>query len=127
MPTSRRFPSRWSIGNTGACFVVKDRTGQKLGYFQCEGEPGQAVGPPSSSAKTSCACFFEEEPGRRSVAKLLTKDEARRIAANVAKLPELLHKKNSKLPQHCVTAITSRGQGYQYFNCGFVALLGDLS
>jgi hypothetical protein len=64
---SRRFPVPWSVEELDACFVVRDSSGQKLGYF-----------------------YYEEEPGRRSAAKLLTKDEARRIAANVAKLPELV-------------------------------------
>jgi len=51
----------------GAAFVVTDGDGQKLAYV-----------------------YYEEESGRRSAAKLLTKDEARRIAANIAKLPEVL-------------------------------------
>jgi hypothetical protein len=66
---SRRFPPPWSVEELDPCFVVKDGSGQKLAYV-----------------------YFEEEPGRRSAAKLLTKDEARRIAANVAKRLELLRK-----------------------------------
>jgi hypothetical protein len=36
--------------------------------------------------------YFEEELARRLAAKSLTKAEARRIAANIAKLPDLSRK-----------------------------------
>jgi hypothetical protein len=66
--SGRGFPSPWTVDELNDCFVVRDANGQALGHF-----------------------FYEEEDhGRRSAAKQLSKDEARRIATNFARLPELL-------------------------------------
>jgi hypothetical protein len=65
MPNS--FPAPWSVEELDGCIIVWDRDGQAITYV-----------------------YFEDDPRRRSLAKLLTRDDARRIAANIAKLPSLL-------------------------------------
>ena len=78
----RRFPPPWDIEETNkACFVVRDRNVQALPYV-----------------------YFESEPGRRTAANLLTRDEARRIAANIAKLPPQMNRpydRCERIPWRC--------------------------
>jgi hypothetical protein len=65
MPNS--FPPPWSLEELEGCIIVWDGNGQAITYV-----------------------YFEDDPRRRSLAKLLTRDDARQIAANIAKLPSLL-------------------------------------
>jgi hypothetical protein len=64
-----RFPPPWSVEETAACFVVRDSAGRAVAHL-----------------------YYEGEADARSAANLLTKNEARRRAVNVAKLPELLRR-----------------------------------
>jgi hypothetical protein len=66
---SRRFPPPWRADKIAGGYVVRDANGQALAYL-----------------------YSKENEAEAMQAKVLTKDEARRIAANIARLPELLGK-----------------------------------
>ena len=66
MTRTRRFPSPWSIEDIGGCFAVKASNGQPIVFI-----------------------YHREGVAHRSLARLLTRDAAGRIAAGIAKLPDL--------------------------------------
>ena len=65
--TPRRFPAPWRADKVPGGYVVRDANGQALAYV-----------------------YSRDNEAEARQAKMLTKDEARRIAINVARLPELL-------------------------------------
>jgi hypothetical protein len=66
--TDRRFPAPWTVEEyRGISYIVRDANKFAVVYV-----------------------YFANAPGRHAAASLMTKDEARKVAAGIAKLPELL-------------------------------------
>jgi hypothetical protein len=65
--TTRRLPAPWHAEKMRGGYVVRDAHGQSLAYVYSRATETDAM-----------------------QAKVLTEDEARRVAANIARLPQLL-------------------------------------
>jgi hypothetical protein len=68
MTEPRRFPPPWTVEEyRGISYIVRDANNFAVAYV-----------------------YFETEPDRRAAAHLMSKDEARKIANGIARLPDLL-------------------------------------
>jgi hypothetical protein len=67
----RRFPPPWTVETIPGGLKVCDANGHSLAYV-----------------------YSRENANDAHIAKVLTEDEARRIAANIAKLPTLQHEED---------------------------------
>jgi hypothetical protein len=65
----RRFPAPWRADKVPGGYVVRDANRQAMAFV-----------------------YSREDEDEARQAKVLTKDEARRVAVNIARLPELLGK-----------------------------------
>jgi hypothetical protein len=74
MEPPRRFPAPWRADKVPGGYVVRDADGQALAYV-----------------------YSRDNEAEARQAKVLTKDEARRGALNIARLPELLRKGGARL------------------------------
>jgi hypothetical protein len=68
--SSRRFPAPWFVRELEQAFRIENANGQAVAYT-----------------------YFRKDENEARQANVLTRDEARRIAANIAKLPEFLSRK----------------------------------
>jgi len=83
MMTPRRFPPPWSVTEMQGAFRVDDANGQALGYF-----------------------YFRDDDAVARQARVLTRDEARRMAANFARFPEMLRQGDANARQGSPIRVT---------------------
>jgi hypothetical protein len=60
MPSARRFPPPWTLDEHPESFIVRDATGQALGYFYFDDEPQRRSADVRFKATAVIGCFSSE-------------------------------------------------------------------